>query len=167
MATDTTRIRSGAAVWMASLAVMAAGVGAQQLLDRLVARVNGSPVFLSDVRAASGFGLIEGTAEREQVRQMVRRQALLGEVGRFPPPEPSAADIAAEVLRMKGRVKDASAFQREQGLSELQVQSLARDSLRIEAYLTQRFGAARPKGTVEEWMQDLETRADVVFPRVP
>ena len=36
---------------------------------------------------------------------------------------------------MKARVRDAAAFQREQGLSDQQVQSLARDSLRIEAYL--------------------------------
>ena len=77
---------------------------------------------------------------------MVRRQVLLGEVSRFPPPEPSAADIAAEVVRMKGRVRDAAAFQREQGLSDQQVQSLARDTLRIQAYLAQRFGAARPEG---------------------
>ena len=66
---------------------------------------------------------------------MVRRQVLLAEVGRFPPPEPAAADVAAELTRMKARVRDAAAFQREQGLSDQQVQSLARDSLRIEAYL--------------------------------
>ena len=67
-------------------------------------------------------------------------------------------------MRMKARVRDAAAFQREQGLSDQQVQSLARDSLRIEAYLAQRFGAARPKDAVEQWMKELEGRADVVFP---
>ena len=36
------------------------------------------------------------------------------------------------------------------------MQSLARDSLRIEAYLAQRFGAARPKDAVEQWMRELE-----------
>jgi hypothetical protein len=130
-------------------------------------RVNGSPVFLSDVRSAAGFGLIEAGTEADQIRQMVRRQVLLAEVARFPPPEPTAADIAAELTRMKARVRDAGAFQREQGLSDLQVQSLARDSLRIEAYLSQRFGASRPKEAVEQWMKELESRADVVFPRAP
>ena len=145
----------------------AVGLFAQQLLDHMVARVNGSPVFLSDVRAAVGFGLIEPGPESDQTRQMVRRQVLLAEVGRFPPPEPATADVAAELARMKARVRDAAAFQREQGLSDQQVQSMARDSLRIEAYLTQRFGAARPKDAVERWMKDLESRADVAFPRSP
>ena len=159
---------SKGAAWLAGLVLVATtGLGAQQLLDRVVARVNGLAVFLSDVRAAAGFGLIEAGTESEQTAQMVRRQALLGEVSRFPPPDPGAAEIAAEVGRMKGRVGDAAAFQRNHGLTDLQVQSLARDSLRIEAYLSQRFGAARPKDAVEQWMKELEGRADVVFPPAP
>lgn len=156
------------ATWLAGLVLAAtAAPSAQQLLERVVARVNGSPVFLSDVRAAAGFGLIDAGAESAQTQQLVRRQVLLGEVSRFPPPDPGAGEIAAEVARMKARVKDAEAFQRDQGLSELQVQGLARDTLRIEAYLSQRFGAARPKDAVEQWMKDLEARADVVFPPAP
>jgi len=155
----------GVAIWMTCTA--ATGLAAQQLLDRVVARVNGTPVFLSDVRAAAGFGLVDGGAEADQARQLARRQVLLGEVGRFPPPEPSAADIGAEVARMKNRVQDAAAFQRQHGLSDQQVQSMARDTLRIDAYLAQRFGSARPKDAVDQWMKDLEGRADVVYPRAP
>jgi hypothetical protein len=160
--------RRGIIVWTVSLvAGLGISLAAQQLLDRVVARVNGSPLFLSDIRAAAGMGLIEAGPESDQARQMVRRQVLLGEVGRFPPPEPGASDVAAEVARMKGRVRDAAGFMREQGLSDPQIQRMARDSLRIEAYLAQRFGAARPKDAVEQWMKDLESRADVVFPRSP
>lgn len=153
--------------WTCVAAVTVAGAAAQQLLDRVVARVNGAPLFLSDVRAAAGLGLVDGPTEAEQARRMVRRQVLLGEVARFPPPEPSAAAIAGEVARMKGRVRDAAAFQREHGLSDIEVQSLARDSLRIEAYLAQRFGGTRSPEAVEQWVGDLETRADVVYPRAP
>jgi hypothetical protein len=156
------------APWLAGLVLATtAALSAQQLLERVVARVDGSPVFLSDVRAAAGFGLIDAAGESAQTQQLVRRQVLLGEVSRFPPPDPDAGEIAAEVARMKARVKDAAAFQRDQGLSELQVQGLARDTLRIDAYLSQRFGAARPKDAVEQWMRDLEARADVVIPRSP
>lgn len=154
-------------VLVAVVSVMAPVLGGQQLLDRVVARVNGTTVFLSDVRAAAGFGIIQPGPEAEQARQMVRRQVLLGEVSRFPPPEPAGADIAAEVMRMKSRVRDPGAFLKEHGLSDQQVQSLARDSLRIEGYLTQRFGASRPGEAVEQWMKDLEARADIVFPRAP
>ena len=64
----------GRGTWLAALVVAAAaGLGAQQLLDRVVARVNGSPVFLSDVRAAAGFGLIDAGA-----RQPPRRSRWCG-----------------------------------------------------------------------------------------
>jgi hypothetical protein len=164
---NPTSLGFGAGVVMVAGLASAAGLFAHQLLDRVVVRVNGSPVFLSDLRAAVGFGLIESGPESDQTRQMVRRQVLLAEVGRFPPPEPAAADVAAELARMKASVRDPAAFQREQGLSDQQVQSMARDSLRIEAYLAQRFGAARPKEAVEQWMKELEARADVVLPRSP
>lgn len=168
---SSTSIRFGGlkviAVVVGLAVASAVGLFAQQLLDHVVARVNGSPVFLSDVRAAIGFGVIEPGPESDQTRQMVRRRVLLAEVGRFPPPEPAAADVAAELARMQARVRDVAAFQREQGLSDQQVQSIARDSLRIEAYLAQRFGAARPRDAVEQWMKELEGRAVVVFPRAP
>ena len=54
---------------------------------------------------------------------------------------------SAELTRMKARVRDAAAFQREQGLSDQQVQSLARDSLRIEAYLGADDSAPRGRKT--------------------
>lgn len=161
----TGRLRATA--WAVIAGLTAFDAMAQQLLDRVVARVNGTPLFLSDVRAAAGLGLVEGADEAEQVRRMVRRQVLLTEVARFPPPEPPAADIAAEVARMTGRLRDAAAFQREQGLSDLEVRSLARDSLRIDAYLAQRFGGTRSTDAIEQWVRDLETRADVVYPRAP
>jgi parvulin-like peptidyl-prolyl isomerase len=152
---------------LACAGAAASSAAAQQLLDRVVARVNGAPVFLSDVRAAAGFGMVESGTEADQARQLVRRQVVLGEVSRFPPPEPDPADVAAEVARMKGRVRDAAAFEREHGLSDQQVRSMARDTLRIEAYLVQRFGASRQRDAVEQWMKDLEARADVVFSRSP
>ncbi len=99
-------IRCRLLTWLLGLGALALSpLGAQQLLDRVVVRVNGSPVLLSDVRAAAAFGLIEAGPESDQTRQMVRRQVLLAEVGRFPPPEPAAADIAAELTRMKARVR--------------------------------------------------------------
>jgi hypothetical protein len=161
-------IRRATLTWLLGLVALAMPpLGAQQLLDRVVVRVNGVPVFLSDLRAAAAFGLVDAGQEIEQTRQMVRRQVLLGEVARFPPPEPPAAAIAAELTRMKVRVRDAAAFQREQGLSDQQIESLARDTLRIEAYLAQRFGASPQKDAVDQWMKELETRADVVHPRAP
>ena len=80
---------------LAIAAALAAPLAAQTLLDRVVARVNGTTVLLSDVRAAVAVGLVEGPAESDDaVEQMVQRALLVEEVNRFPPPEPTAAQIA-------------------------------------------------------------------------
>lgn len=110
----------------------------------MVARVNGVVVFLSDVRAAAGFGLIESGQDVDQVRLIVQRLLLLGEVLRFPPPEPTPSDVAAEVAQMNARVTDPTAFLVAQGLTEADVTAMARDTLRVQAYLAQRFGSNVP-----------------------
>jgi hypothetical protein len=120
------------------------GIAAQQIVDRVVARVNGVVVFLSDVRAAAAFGVIDAGPGAEQVRQIVQRLLLLGEVLRFPPPEPAPSDVAAEVARMKARVTDPAAFLVAQGLTEADMTAIARDTLRVQAYLAQRFGSNAP-----------------------
>jgi len=137
--------------WLvAACAVLAAGsasaqaVPATRIVDRVAARVNGALILLSDVRAAAALDLIEPGPEAAQIRQMVRRQLLAGEVTRFPPPEPSAADVAARIAQMRARVPDPAALRRDYGLSDGQVEALARESLRIEAYLGQRFGSGVP-----------------------
>lgn len=124
-----------------------AGTGdarAQALIDHVVARVNGVLLLLSDVRAAAGFRMVEAGPEAQQVRQLVQRQLLLGEVLRFPPPEPPAVDVAAEVARMKAQVTDPAAFLVAQGLTDADVTAMARDTLRVQAYLAQRFGSNAP-----------------------
>ena len=110
----------------------------------MAARVNGTLILLSDVRAAAALGIIEPSSEADQVRQLVRRQVLVGEITRFPPQEPPAAAVEAEVARMRVRVRDPASLRRDYGLAAGQVEALARESLRIEAYLAQRFGSNLP-----------------------
>jgi hypothetical protein len=120
---------------------------AQQLLDRVVARVNGATITLSDVNAALGLGMIEVTApERPQDaarRQLIDRQLMLAEVARFSPPEPAPSDVDAEVAQMRTRAGGQfDALLRSTGVDEQRIRDLARDTLRIQAYLIQRFGTS-------------------------
>lgn len=133
-----------ACVGLAAAPGRAQGTRPAQVVDRVAARVNGALVLLSDVRAAAALGIIEPGSEAEQIRQMVRRQLLVGEITRFPPTEPPAAAVEAEVARMRAHVPDPAALRRDHGLSDGQIEALARDTLRIEAYLAQRFGANVP-----------------------
>ena len=130
--------------------IVACGLGvplaAQTLLDRVVARVNGSVILLSDVRAAVLFGLVDGPAESDDaVEQMVQRALLVEEVNRFPPPEPTAEAIESELARMRARAGvSIDEVERTTGLSAGNLRLFARDRLRIQSYIDQRFGLTVP-----------------------
>ena len=97
------RKRTVHALILSAAFLCASAGGAQVLIDRVLARVDGAPVTLSDVRAALAMGLI--VAGRNEMalatEQWVQRQLLLAEVERFPPPEPPTATIDPEVDRIR------------------------------------------------------------------
>jgi hypothetical protein len=121
-------------------------LSAQSLVDRVVARVSGTVILLSDVRAAVMFGLVEAPAESEDaVEQMVQRSLLVEEVNRFPPPEPSADAVEAELARLRTLAgMPLEEVERLTGLSPDNVKLLARDRLRVQSYIDQRFGLTVP-----------------------
>jgi hypothetical protein len=116
---------------------------AQQLLDRILARVNGYEITQTDVNAVRGLGVVTGATEGDALQRMIERQLLLGEVTRFPPPEPAAAAVDAEEAREKmvagARLQE---IMQSTGTDEARIREMARDTLRIEAYIDQRFGTA-------------------------
>jgi hypothetical protein len=114
---------------------------AQQLLDRILARVNGYEITLTDLQAARGLGVVSGATDDEALQRMIERQLMLIEVARFPPPEPADSAVAAVVARER----TAAGAQLQQmmastGTDEARIREMARDTLRIDAYVDQRFG---------------------------
>lgn len=102
---------------------------------------------LSDVRVALGLGLVELPPGQDPqaagLQGTIDRQLLLGEVARFSPPEPPAEAVAAEVAAMKSRAGTGfAALASSTGLDDARLQQLARETLRIRAYIAQRFGSA-------------------------
>jgi hypothetical protein len=120
-------------------------LAAQELLDRVLARIGAEAITLTDVRAAVGLGLVEVVpgedAQRAALEQTIERRLLLDEAARFPPPEPGSSEIAAEVAAMKMRAGAAlEQLMASTGLDEADLETLARQTLRIRGYLAQRFG---------------------------
>ena len=111
-----------------------------------MARVGGSAITQSDVEAALRLGLIEAEGKdalAQATERTIERRLILAEVARFPPPEPSDAAINEQVAKMKARAGAGYAsLLQGTGLDEQRVRDLARDTLRIQAYLDQRFGAS-------------------------
>ena len=190
-----------------SFAVPATPLGAQVLLDRVLARVNGIAITLSDVRAAQGLGLTGDGDASEAIEVLVQRQLILAEVQRFQPPEPPAAAIDAEAATLRARSgADLARLLASTGLDDSRVRAIARENLRIQSYLDLRFGTnlqvtdeeveeyyrthpeeftrngelqpfnqvqsdvrlrastLRRQGTIDQWLRDLRTRADVSMP---
>ena len=119
-------------------------IRAQQLLDRVMARVDGAPITLTDVQSAIGLGIVEvGAADAvaDGTQRMIDRQLELTEVQRFPPPEPSPDAVAGETARLKLHAgPKLPMLMRSTGLTDRRIVDMARDNLRIAGYLDQRFG---------------------------
>jgi hypothetical protein len=122
-------------------------VNAQQLIDRVLARVGTSAVTVTDVRAALELGLVEinpgDDPQAAALERSIERQLLLNEVARFAPPEPTPAEIMEEVAAMRSRAGSGlDALMTSTGIDDAKLQQLARETLRIRAYIAQRFGTS-------------------------
>ena len=122
---------------------------AQEVLDRVLARVDGDPLTLSDVRAAIKLGVVEPPEGVDPIlsglRLLIERKLVLAEVARFAPGEPDAAILNGQVNGLIARAGGKAGLvelERTTGIGEAQVHEIARDNLRIQAYLNQRFGAS-------------------------
>lgn len=143
----------------------------QELIERTLAIVGGQAITLTDVRAALALGLVEPAAAGDPVpaatKRLIDRLLMLREVQRYAPPEPADADIDARLAAAQARFPTAEAFKsalESGGFSDARLRAWARDDLRIEAYLAQRFAAAgeRRADLIADWIADLRRRTPVV-----
>jgi hypothetical protein len=133
---------------------------AQQVLDRVVARVGSSAITQTDVDAAAAFGIVD---RADAVAQLIDRRLVLAEVDRFPPPEPSATEIKVLMEAMRAKAgAEAAAVMKSTGVNDDRLAEIARDTLRIQRYMQQRFGTS-PRGEEQkaQWLADLRARGDV------
>jgi hypothetical protein len=129
-----------------------AALDAQQLIDRVLARIGTEAITQTDVEALVEFGLIEARSPTvpAAVQQAIDRQLVLKEVARFPPAEPPATEVEQQLAAMKARVGDRlDQILQITGLDEDRLRGLARDTLRIRMYIQQRFGVAAQVGEDE------------------
>ena len=117
-----------------------------ELIERTMAIVGGQVITLSDVRTVMAVGLIDparGASIDAATEQLVERLLVLREVQRYLPPEPSDAQIDAELETIRQRVppSELTAALNAGGFSEARLRAWLRDDVRIAAYLGQRFAA--------------------------
>jgi peptidyl-prolyl cis-trans isomerase SurA len=138
-----------------SLVGAAAGVRAE-VIDRILAVVNGALILQSDVAVAIRLGLVPSAGAPDPASaaldSLIERQLMLSEVDRYTPPDPAEADVDRHVADIRSRAgAQFDAILLQGGIAVDQLRREVRDNLRIEAYLQQRFGAIQP--TEEEILQ--------------
>ena len=130
----------------AVLAVAAAGIlGAQETLDRIVARVENDVILLSEVRALSRYQeLVDGKPETEEQildrlidQWIVRTEA---DVSHFP--HPSDADIDRSLSQLQksfASLDEYEARKKQSGLNDSEIRRIVGLQLYLSNYLDSRF----------------------------
>jgi hypothetical protein len=131
----------------AMLVAIAAGgiLGAQELLDRIVARVENDIILLSDIQALSRYQqLVEGKSETPvQILDRLIDQWIVqteAEVAHFP--HPSDADIDRGLSRLQksfASTEEYEARKKEAGLDDSEIRRIIGTQLHLSSYLDSRF----------------------------
>lgn len=147
--------------------LLAGAAWAADPIERILARVDGQAILLSDLRVARALGLGGVRTDDEEIvalRRLVDRQLVLIEVLRNQPVEPDAAAVArvAQGLTLQaGGAARLAGILTAAGLPSGYVQRLAREQVWTEVYARQRFGEDASGGARASWVRDLRRRGTV------
>ncbi len=136
-------------------------VGAD-IIDRVLAIVGGQLVTLSDVHVALALKLVDpaGAADPIDVAlsYLIDRRLVVSEVDRYLPPEPDQGATERRMTELRRALPaDASTAPglARIALDDQRLRAVARDDLRIETHLGQRFAAVVPTDEdVERYYRD-------------
>ena len=150
-------------VFLVSLLLVAgaAVAAAQEVADRVAARIENDIILLSDIRALSRYQqFLDGKSETDgQILDRLIDQWIVrteANVSRFP--QPSEADIERSVERIRRSfpsMADYEARKKQIGLSDVDVREMAASQLYLSNYLDSRFrpGVQIDPKTVEDFYQ--------------
>jgi hypothetical protein len=131
------------------LAFLVVGAGlaahAQQVVDRIVARIEGDIILLSDIAKLSRYQqFLDGKSQsNEEILQLLIDQWVVrteAETSRFPAPSP--ADVQRNVERVKKSFASPGEYEArksEAGLSDAEISEMAGAQLYLSNYLDSRF----------------------------
>jgi hypothetical protein len=155
---------------MAAIVLAVAGgyVAGQEIVDRIVARVENDVILWSDIRALSRYQeFLDGKSETDaQIldrlidQWIVRTEAVVSRS-----PQPSEADIDRSVSRLQSSFnseKDYETRKKLAGLSDQEIRAMAAAQLYLSNYLDSRFRPAvqiDPKATEDFYQKAVVARA--------
>lgn len=142
-----------------------------QLLDRILAIVDGEVIMQSDVRAFVELGLVESLVgsdtEAEVLTYLIERRLMVNEANRFVVAEPDASVVDRRYAEIRERFSSEAELGHildRNGFSPDDLRQVLVDEVRREAYVTDRFSAV-DAGLREqaraEWVAGLVSQARI------
>ena len=131
-----------------SMALAASVASAQEVVDRIVAKVDTDIILLSDVRALQRYQLfVDGKAESEQdaLNRLLDQWIVRNEAKAALFSQPSDEDVNRSLARLKRSFSSPEAFderKKQTGLSDEDIERMLRAQLYLSNYLDSRFRAA-------------------------
>jgi Zn-dependent M16 (insulinase) family peptidase len=147
------RIRLTSLAAVAILVLATPWLGAQQLLDRIVARVENDIILLSDVRELSRYQqFVDGKAEsdKEILDRLIDQWIVRNEAKAALFPQPSEEDTDRSLRRLKRSFSSPEAFEerkKQNGLTDEDILHMLKSQLYLSNYLDTRF---RPSIQIDE-----------------
>ena len=138
---------------VALLLVATPWLAAQQLLDRMVARVENDIILLSDVRELSRYQqFVDGKAEsdKEILDRLIDQWIVRNEAKAALFPQPSEEDVDRSLRRLKRSFSSPEAFEerkKQSGLTDEDILYMLKSQLYLSDYLDTRF---RPSIQIDE-----------------
>ena len=129
----------------ALLLVAAPWLRAQQLIDRIVARIENDIILLSDIRELSRYQqFVDGKAESDAdiLNRLIDQWIVRNEAKAALFPQPSEEDINRSLQRLKRSFSSPEAFEerkKQTGLSDEDVLRMLKSQLYLSNYLDTRF----------------------------
>jgi len=137
------------AVWLCSMPALRS----QELVDRIVARIENDVILLSDIRQLASYQLlVDGTAEpdSENLDHLIDQWIVRNEANAAHTPQPTETEIDRAIKRLVqsfSSPQDYQARRKLAGLTEGDVRRITADQLFLNNYLDSRF---RPTVRVDD-----------------
>lgn len=143
--------KANRAVWLGgacALLILLAAPARAEIVDRIVARVGGDIITLSDLEALRRYQTLLGALPSDHRRlldQLIEQRLILSEASTVAHTPMSAEAVTAELARLAERFGSRQAFEKrmaEVGLSQEELEHILARQGEIERFLDARFHAA-------------------------
>ncbi len=133
---------------LAAMLLETGAARAQEVIDRIVARVENDVILLSDLRQLAEYQIfVDGKAESDEqiLERLIDQWIVRTEAAAARFPQPSEQDVQRSLARLKRSFSSPEAFeerQKQSGLSDEEILRQLKSQLYLSNYLDSRFRAS-------------------------